>query len=394
MLVNYRRQSVASHEDNAESELDSKQSRPQQTANVATDSNSALPVLSRDDGAQHADQPTSRPALRIPSRSQSYTIAQRQHSSLENRPQHTHEVPEVALVNNKHVVPDWLFARGGRMTKKDLDKYKNWQTSGDPDSSDKPSRASRSLERRRSHKRAPDSDFPSSFQPLSSSQSADTVLQPPPGSPSSIAFRSYSPSSPAKSFGSPHLHHSTSTPSLHGRTGAGVFINTQRCPTQQLFEGTGSTTVHTKLKDHIFSTILKRMQKGSSRPQSRRSLRNCSQEPEGESTDQDQEDGVGPLPPSQRYIRRGRLSRKMPGSMDMTPAHDSADEDESFQPIKRISSEVIMSELTKMSLKDADENNVPGSSRIREGSMERGLWSMDESVSHGDEIEGRPLRIP
>jgi hypothetical protein len=36
----------------------------------------------------------------------------------------------------------------------------------------------------------------------------------------------------------------------------------------------------------------------------RRSLRGSSHEPEGESTDQDQEDNVGPLPPSQRYVRR------------------------------------------------------------------------------------------
>lgn len=384
MLVNYRRQSVASHPDATEPDANS-QNPPLKEIPTAAPGDDSSPVGDH----QKLEQGTTRPALRIPSRSQSYTIAQRQHSSLES-PSHRHqEVPEVALVNNKHVVPDWLFARGGRMTKRDLDKYKNWQTSGDPESSDKQSRPSRSLERRRSHKRAPDSDFPSTFLPLGSSQSADTVLQPPPGSPSSIAFRSYSPSSSARSFGSTHLHHSTSTPSLPGRINAGASSSTHRCPTQQLFEGTGSTTVHTKLKDHIFSTILKRMQKGSSRPQSRRSLRGNSQEPEGESTDQDQEDNVGPLPPSKRYIRRGRLSRKMPGSMDMTPGHDSADDEEPLRPIKRISSEVIMSELTKMSLEDADGNVVPAASRVREGSMERGLWSMDESMSHGDEIESK-----
>jgi hypothetical protein len=166
--------------------------------------------------------------------------------------------------------------------------------------------------------------------------------------------------------------------------------NTNRCPTQQLFEGTGSTTVHTKLKDHIFSTILKRMQKGSSRPQSRRSLRAGSVEREGESTDQDQEDEIGPLPPSQRYIRRGRLHRKMPSSMDMTPTHESADEEEPFQPIKRISSEVIMSELTRMTLEDSN-GTVPSPSRMRDVSTERGLFSMDESVSHCEEIDSKSL---
>ena len=73
----------------------------------------------------------------------------------------------------------------------------------------------------------------------------------------------------------------------------------------------------------------------------------------------------------------------------MTPGHDSADDEEPLRPIKRISSEVIMSELTKMSLEDADGNVVPAASRVREGSMERGLWSMDESMSHGDEIESK-----
>lgn len=388
MLVNYRRQSTTSITDIAESEQEPKvQSRTDDTEEVPdVKSLPRTPLLA--DAASPSKSLISRPGLKIPSRSQSYTIAQRQHSSLENHTQHHHEVPEVALINNKHVVPDWLFARGGRMTKKDLDKYKNWQTSEDPKLEDKSPRLSRSLERRRSHKRAPDSDFPSTFSPLSVSHSVDNVLQPPPASPSSITLRSYSPSS-ARSFGSPHLHHSTSTPSLHGRSSVNPLMNTisQRCPTQQLFEGTGSTTVHTKLKDHIFSTILKRMQKGSSRPQSRRSLRAGSQEREGESTDQDQEDEIGPLPPSQRYVRRGRLSRKMPGSMDMTPTHELADDDEAFQPIKRISSEVIMSELTRMTLEDATNGTVPAPSRIRDVSTERGLFSMDESVSHCEDID-------
>ncbi|KAI5451481.1 inositol polyphosphate kinase kcs1, variant 2 [Naganishia albida] len=386
MLVNYRRQSTTSNNtDVVESELD----KPP-PGNTSKDSpkdgrGTMTPVADQDPASPHS--PPSRPGMRIPARSQSFNIAQaqRQHSSLEN--QHHHEIPEVALRNNKHVVPDWLFARGGRMTKKDLDKYKNWQTGTDAEPGANSPRKSRSMERRRSHKRAPDSDFPSTFSPLSASNSVDSVLQPPPGSPSSIALRSYSPSSPAKSFGPPQLHHSTSTPSLHGRSHlATAMSNNARCPTQQLFEGTGSTTVHTKLKDHIFSTILKRMQKGSSRPRSRRSLRAGSVEREGESTDQDQEDEIGPLPPSQRYVRRGRLSRKVSGSMDMTPTHESADDEESFQSIKRISSEVIMSELTRMTLEDSN-GSVPSPSGPRDVSTERGLFSMDESASHCEEID-------
>lgn len=369
-----------------------------------TPQKTASRVQSNPDAVASASQPImdrpTRPGLAIPGRTQSFTLP-RQHSSLENHTHHHNEIPEVALVNNKHVVPDWLFARGGRMTKRDLDKYKNWQTSEGltagslDDASPEPSRR---LERDRSHRRAPDSDFPSTFSPLSTSTSTDAVLHPPPGSPSSIAIRSYSPSSPSRSFGPPHLHHSTSTPSLHGRSTAGSGQPShlvQRCPTQQLFEGTGSTTVHTKLKDHIFSTILKRMHKGSSRPNSRRGVRAGSIEPEGESTDQDREDDVGPLPSSLNYTRRGRLCRKVPGSMDMTSTHESADDEEPLQPIKRVSSEVIISELTRMTLEGS--TNGPSASppsRLRDGSVDRGLFSMDESVSHGDELDCEWITCP
>lgn len=383
MLVNYRRQSMGSNTDMADS--DHERDTPHKTASKAPFNHDA----SASESQPIEDHPV-RPGLAIPGRTQSFNLP-RQHSSLENHTHLRNEIPEVALVNNKHVVPDWLFARGGRMTKKDLDKYKNWQTSEghaveSPDET--LSERSRRLQRDRNRRRAPDSDFPSTFSPLSTSTSIDTMLHPPPGSPSSIAIRSYSPSS---SFGPPQLHHSTSTPSLHGRstTGSGQISHLpQRCPTQQLFEGTGSTTVHTKLKDHIFSTILKRMHKGSSRPNSRRSLRAGSIEREGESTDQDREDDVGPLPSRLNYTRRGRLSRKVPGSMDMTPTHESADEEEPLQPIKRVSSEVIISELTRMTLEGS--SNSPSAlppSRVRDGSTDRGLFTMDESVSHCDELD-------
>jgi hypothetical protein len=158
-----------------------------------TPQKTASRVQSNPDAVASASQPImdrpTRPGLAIPGRTQSFTLP-RQHSSLENHTHHHNEIPEVALVNNKHVVPDWLFARGGRMTKRDLDKYKNWQTSEGltagslDDASPEPSRR---LQRDRSHRRAPDSDFPSTFSPLSTSTSTDAVLHPPPGSPSSIA---------------------------------------------------------------------------------------------------------------------------------------------------------------------------------------------------------------
>ncbi|KAJ9121550.1 hypothetical protein QFC22_002169 [Naganishia vaughanmartiniae] len=389
MLVNYRRQSMASNTDMADSDHE-RSLTPQKTASKTQLNPDAGPSAS-----QPVDGHPVRPGLAIPGRTQSFNLP-RQHSSLENHTQHHNEIPEVALVNNKHVVPDWLFARGGRMTKKDLDKYKNWQTSeghvsGSPQ--DTSLEQSRRLQRDRTHRRAPDSDFPSTFSPLSTSTSTDTMLHPPPGSPSSIAIRSYSPSSPSRSFGPPHLHHSTSTPSLHARstTGSGQASHlAQRCPTQQLFEGTGSTTVHTKLKDHIFSTILKRMHKGSSRPSSRRGLRAGSIEPEGESTDQDREDDVGPLPSSLNYTRRGRLGRKVPGSIDMTPTHESADDEEPLHPIKRVSSEVIISELTRMTLEGSSNGpRASPPSRFRDGSVDRGLFSMDESGSHCDELDSQ-----
>ena len=189
------------------------------------------------------------------------------HRSLSAIPVENIEVPEVSLDWNRHVVPDWLFrnsaassSRRSRIGRRSSDESLRAQTL-------RPSSArSQEFYRERDLHSPGSSIGHGSF--LSHSPSLRAPLTP----SNSVAIppiREDEPATPAPSPAnrehySPHLHHTISSPvlSYRGRLDT-VFPETASGYTSPHpgFGGTGSTTVNTKLKDHVFATILKKLKK-------------------------------------------------------------------------------------------------------------------------------------
>jgi inositol-hexakisphosphate kinase len=308
------------------------------------------------------------------------------------------EVPEVALMYNKHVVPDWLFKRGGRIAKPDLDRYKNWQEAQElTDDHDQDSRSSR----KQFKLPAPATDFPSSFSPSTYSEFSHDGLKnsppPPPGSP--FVHRGNKALTPTPSLSSsPSIQHAAPRRLSH-HSSLNPIQNGNHCP---LFGGTGSTQVNTKLKDHVFATILRRMRKQSRAASGslERRLHHGRETPTDDAEDgymsTDQEDQPQPLrsdrcQPNPYLTRslRGRIERNLGGSMDMTPIRKSINEDDKeeleapAEPIRRVNSEVVMSELNRQAITTAEKmphgSTVPIPKREARGQSEdRGVFSMDE----------------
>lgn len=260
------------------------------------------------------------------------------------------EIPEVALNHNQHIVPEWLFQKGGRVSKRDINKYKSWAAD------------QRQQATSRYHPTpASPGDFPSSFSPRQHVPSRGLV---PEAAPTPV-------SSPHA--GAPHLHHASSSPQLpHARRRPSV----PSTPTPggegqcQLFGGTGSTAVNTKLKDHVFATILRKMHR-----KHKRHKRIIDEDQDQMSTDQD--DCLGPLPPRQPF--RGRLpTRKDSASVDLSTSlgdrAPSTDKEESN--FRRIHSELVMSDLTRQTL----EREAPDRRHCsRDESQEREMFAMDDA---------------
>lgn len=183
------------------------------------------------------------------------------------------EIPEVSLDWNRHVVPDWLFRdsaphpdkRRGRAGRRSSEESLRRPTL-------RPSSA-KSQEFIRDRER--ETQSPSSSLGQLSLLSHSPSLRP----PSSPSVRSMTiphsikedePATPAPSPASrppnPHLHHTISSPALPYRPRLDTLFPEATSASGSSsphpgFGGTGSTTVNTKLKDHVFATILKRLKK-------------------------------------------------------------------------------------------------------------------------------------
>jgi len=203
------------------------------------------------------------------------------------------EIPEVSLDFNRHVVPDWLFRstsregyshhghgrrRGGRTSDE--------ESKGPSSRMLRPSSA-RSQEFYKEREREKESQSPSSSWGRASymSGSPNPTLRQFPSSPGlgsgvGIAvprsIKEDEPSTPAPSPATqprryqvgPGLHHAASSPVLPFRPARldELFNDSPHSASGTTsphpgFGGTGSTTVNTKLKDHVFATILKRLKK-------------------------------------------------------------------------------------------------------------------------------------
>jgi inositol-hexakisphosphate kinase len=204
------------------------------------------------------------------------------------------EIPEVSLDFNRHVVPDWLFRstsreghshshhgrrRGGRTSDE--------ETKGLSSSRMLRPSSARSQEFYKEREREKESQSPSSSWGRASymSGSPNPTLRQFPSSPGLGAgvgiavprsIKEDEPSTPAPSPSTqprryqvgPSLHHTASSPVLPFRPSRldELFNDSPHSASGTTsphpgFGGTGSTTVNTKLKDHVFATILKRLKK-------------------------------------------------------------------------------------------------------------------------------------
>ena len=265
---------------------------------------------------------------------------------------HDIEVPEVSLDFNRHVVPDWLFKR-------------------DRDRDERRSRGHREGEDERTGRFRPGSarsqEFirPGSQSPGSSlggtSFGASPSIRPAPSPglaiPHSIKEDEAATPNPSPSFGM--LHHTISTPVLPHRGRIDSLWSSQSqdlsgsgaCTPLPPWAGTGSTTVNTKLKDHVFASVLRKWRK--------KGLHLHSLHRHDEDAD-DEGDLAGACPGSERRSRR-RKAGASSASVDLT-----ADD----EGIRRTKSDAILA------------------ARRRDVSMDRGVFDMDRLDERLSEVAG------
>ncbi|WWC69070.1 uncharacterized protein I206_103006 [Kwoniella pini CBS 10737] len=278
------------------------------------------------------------------------------------------EVPEVSLDFNRHVVPDWLFKKDERGRSRNSRIYGN----SEEESSRRTLRPSsaRSQEFVRYTSTSPSSSWQSSILGGSPHLKANSLN--PPAIPRSIQERDEQPTTPAPSpstsFLKQHLHHTTSTPTLPSRIGAypshpslssyyhhepaGGSGSGYNSP--HPFGGTGSTTVNTKLKDHVFATILKKLRK--------KGMGMHRHDDEADEADDEYGDTSSVRSGGNRRSRRRSELRRIDatGSMDVR-SERSMDDDER---IRRTQSDVVLTDRR--------------GSRQREDSVERGIFDMED----------------
>lgn len=263
------------------------------------------------------------------------------------------EVPEVSLDFNRHVVPDWLFRSTGS-----IDRGRRRLTSVDGDDGDR--------DRRPSSLRSPGSGVQDSFSP--SSSFGHMSLSEVAGSPSAAVparLMRDEPATPAHSPASPSLHHTHSSPALHRQHGLFSSMdgtNSGLSSPHPAFGGTGSTTVNNKLKDHVFSSIFKKLKK--------RGVHMSSRHHDDDADDEHDDSGSNTGSVSRRH-QRARPPLHHANTATGTPE------------VRRARSEVA---LGSSGLAASTQLR----SRNRDPSAERGVFSMDDD----EHISMQSKRVP
>ncbi|WVF71825.1 hypothetical protein IAT40_006634 [Kwoniella sp. CBS 6097] len=354
MLVNYRRQIQAPTEGTA-TPLDS----PTGTTGGSRTNAMASPSVSH---PSTPGIPGSRPMLHKASTGLSVHSTQSMPVGI--------EVPEVSLDFNRHVVPDWLFKKDDRFRGRSGRPY----GTSDEESSRRTLRPSsaRSQEFVRYQSHSPSSSWQSSTM-FGGSPHLRAIPSSSPAVPRPIQERDEPATpapSPSTSFMKQHLHHTTSSPSLPSRMGReSVFPSYNHSEvggsgsgynSPHPFGGTGSTTVNTKLKDHVFATILKKLRK-----------RGMGLHRHDDEADDEGDEYGGSLRSGRRLRRRSERRGMEGGSMDLRqPPAESED------GIRRTKSDVVLT----------DRRGSRGSRGRREESEERGMFEM-EDLDEGDGLQ-------
>ncbi|ODN84162.1 hypothetical protein L202_00166 [Cryptococcus amylolentus CBS 6039] len=279
------------------------------------------------------------------------------------------EIPEVSLDFNRHVVPEWLF-RGEDRSRGRSGSARPWETS-DEDASRKTLRPSsaKSQEYARYGSGSPGSSWHSSTfggggspglrAPALSSPAVPKVIREnvveEPQTPAP------SPSTSLQQRGA-HLHHASSTPAFHRSQTSDPTLSTTGLNSPHPFGGTGSTTVNTKLKDHVFATILKKLR--------RKGLGH--RHGDDEADDEGDEGYGGSLRSSRRSRRHLSTSTSGGGSMDLRQQLQADD------GIRRTKSDVILTDHRNPLAMSTGSAREQQRRHARDDSEERGMFDMED----------------
>jgi inositol-hexakisphosphate 5-kinase len=258
------------------------------------------------------------------------------------------ELPEVILDRNRHIVPQWMLRRAlsraqshpvvspasPRGAQRSLRPFLT-ATSSSPDLG---SPASQSKVGSTSSSPGPSTlalttdgaDFP--LTPANSPNVTAKVLQCQLPTPVHGRFFVGSENADAREGDTRlQIRHSDQA---HSQSTSPYII--QSMPGSGWFDGLGSTTVNTKLKDHVFGTIMRRFQRRYG-PRWNGGMRT---EDEGDIADAEVESD-GAVPGARSMMRR----RKKPGRVDRVKAEDVLAQVES---LRRVQSEQVMTGAAKM----------------------------------------------
>lgn len=275
------------------------------------------------------------------------------------------EIPEVSLDFNRHVVPDWLFRSNARDERGRVRSRNTRQSSDEEHAEHRPilpdSATSAHTARPGSHSPANSlgriSIRSTSPRTRASASPAVDVPEPIEEHEEFVAPASPSPVS-ARRMNSSQLHHTASSPILPHRAHLDGLFPTKEprasgyASPHPAFGGTGSTAVNTRLKDHVFATILKRLKKKGIHPAQRH---------ENDADDEGEDRSVR----SSRRCGRNRLLQSGRGSMDIKTS--TSDDD----PIRRTQSKVALLAA-----------RGSGSGSTKEATRERDVFQMGDQVEN------------
>ncbi|KAF8974655.1 hypothetical protein BDZ97DRAFT_1935453 [Flammula alnicola] len=280
------------------------------------------------------------------------------------------EMPEVVLDRNRHIIPEWML-RGGR--NRSL-SYSNVNGSSFiAQKTVQPSRLHRGTASSPDLAIAPTPNecgglrpSPLSSYPPFGNAEMDMDAPTPVNSPSQVTH-AFPSSLAERSVSDQNKAHSTAigVEANPCRPSMRPFNSERLVPGSQFFGGTGSTMVNTKLKDHVFSTVLRRFRKRIGR----RSLDFARTEDEGDVAD-------GESDPASSHSQK-RTRRKLFRHVERGASVPS-NGNETF--IRRIQSDSTLRSPGKISDSSKGEDRPLFGKRDREGGWLSAGLHLDEST--------------
>ncbi|KAJ7283515.1 hypothetical protein C8J57DRAFT_1292784 [Mycena rebaudengoi] len=247
------------------------------------------------------------------------------------------EMPEVALDRNRHIIPQWML-RGGRNRSLShsnvgvplFDRHSRAHLNGGTASS--PDLGAPSMLNIPRARLSPLARYPPF---VTSEMDAPTPVNSP-----SQSSRAFPVKVNGESSSRQYIKSASDEEVGFGRPQIPLYASDYSLPTPRLqspwFGGTGSTTVNTKLKDHVFSTVLRRFRR---RTGGRWATGTRTDEDDGDVADAEDDDTGASLNP--RRTRSGRIR-------PLISQVDRFRETETMPPIRRVQSESMMASPGKL----------------------------------------------